>query len=90
MNDLVVVNPAIAFHQIVANFPVAVQEFAADHLVGEPPSWPNFSWTWIAKHQIPGAIAMLVAGPSTRDPHANHCIEFLGVGRMPPRTSSKI
>ena len=32
------------------------------------------------EHQVPGAVAMLVAGPSTRNPDANHRIEFLRVG----------
>ena len=50
------------------------------HQVDEPSNWRDFARSWIEKHQIPGAIAMLVAGPSTRNPDANYRIEFLRVG----------
>ena len=51
----------------------------------DPPNWRDFARAWIEKHQIPGAIAMLVAGPSTRNPEANYRIEFLRVGELPAR-----
>ena len=61
----------------------------AIHLVDEPSNWCDFARSWIEKHQIPGAIAMLVAGPSTRNPEANYRIEFLRVGE-PPQNLAQI
>jgi len=49
----------------------------AIHLSDEPESWSDFARDWLRKHEVPGEVAMLVAGPSTRNPHANHRIEFL-------------
>jgi pyruvate kinase len=45
----------------------------------EPDNWRSFATGWLREQQIPGSIAMLVAGPSPRDPNANHRIEFLRV-----------
>ena len=50
------------------------------HLTGDPVSWRDFARTWLHEHQLPGAVAMLVAGPSTRNPDANYRLEFLRVG----------
>ena len=41
---------------------------------------------WMREQQISGNIAMLVAGPSTRNPDANHRIEFMRVGEQSERT----
>jgi pyruvate kinase len=49
-------------------------------LTEDPENWRSFARTWLRKHELPGAVAMLVAGPSTRNPDANHRIEFLRVG----------
>jgi pyruvate kinase len=49
-------------------------------LAQEPESWRDFARNWLREHRIPGAVAMLVAGPSARNPDANHRIEFLRVG----------
>jgi pyruvate kinase len=49
----------------------------------DPESWRDFARQWLSQHQLPGAIAMLVAGPSTRNPEANHRLEFLRVGTAP-------
>jgi pyruvate kinase len=46
----------------------------------EPGDWRNFSREWLREHQIPGDLAMLVAGPSALNPDANHRLEFLRVG----------
>ena len=46
-----------------------------------PTNWRDFSRDWLQKYQVPGSIAMLVAGPSTHHPDANHRIEFLRVGK---------
>jgi hypothetical protein len=45
----------------------------------EPECWRDFARDWLREQQIPGAVAMLVAGPSTRNPDANHRLEFLRV-----------
>jgi pyruvate kinase len=52
----------------------------ADQLAEDPENWRDFAGKWLREHQLPGAIAMLVAGPSTRNPDANHRIEFMRVG----------
>ena len=58
----------------------------AVQLAEDPDSWRDFAKSWLHSHEVPGAIAMLVAGPSTRNPDANHRIEFLRVDKMPERT----
>jgi pyruvate kinase len=45
----------------------------------EPGNWRDFAAHWLREHQLPGAIAMLVAGPSPRNPDASHRIEFLRI-----------
>ncbi len=52
----------------------------AVELAEDPEDWRDFAQNWLRSHEIPGAIAMLVAGPSARNPDANHRIEFLRVG----------
>jgi pyruvate kinase len=46
----------------------------------EPDNWRDFADGWLREQRLPGSIAVLVAGPSSRDPGANHRIEFLRVG----------
>lgn len=46
----------------------------------EPENWRDFTRRWLGDHQVLGGIAMLVAGPSLRNPDATHRIEFLRVG----------
>jgi len=48
-------------------------------LAHEPESWRDFARQWFREHQLPDALAMLVAGPSTRNPDTNHRLEFLRV-----------
>jgi pyruvate kinase len=55
-------------------------------LVEEPDSWREFAREWMREQQLSGAIAMLVAGPSTRNPDANHRIEIMRVGDRPNTT----
>jgi pyruvate kinase len=57
-------------------------------LVDDPENWSVFARQWLGEHELPGGVAMLVAGPSTRNPDANHRIEFLRVGesRATPET----
>ena len=49
-------------------------------LAQEPENWRDFARQWLREHQIPDAMAMLVAGPSTRNPDANYRLEFLRIG----------
>jgi pyruvate kinase len=49
-------------------------------LAEEPDSWHDFARAWLRKQGLSGTVAMLVAGPSTRNPDANHRIEIMRVG----------
>jgi pyruvate kinase len=60
----------------------------AVHLPEDPDNWSEFARNWLRNHQVSGNVAMLVAGPSPRNPDANHRIEFFRVedqtqGRSP-------
>jgi len=52
-------------------------------LAEDPENWRDFARDWLRENQLPGEVAMLVAGPSTRNPNANHRLEFLRVGNSP-------
>jgi pyruvate kinase len=54
-------------------------------MADEPDDWRGFARGWMREQQISGNIAMLVAGPSTRNPDANHRIEFMRVGGKPEK-----
>jgi pyruvate kinase len=56
------------------------------HLAEDPENWCDFARQWLREHQLPGPVAILVAGPSTRNPDANYRIEFLRVGEKTGRT----
>jgi len=58
-------------------------------VVEEPTEWRDFAKHWLHEQQLPGNIAMLVAGPSQRSPDANHRIEFLFVGAGPSATADR-
>jgi pyruvate kinase len=45
----------------------------------EPEHWRDFAAEWLRKHETPGSVAMLVAGPSDRHPENNHRLEFMRV-----------
>ncbi len=51
----------------------------AVHLAKDPDNWCDYAKRWLREHGLPGSVAMLVAGPSTRNPNANHRLEFLRV-----------
>ena len=53
-------------------------------LVEDPKNWRDFAQTWLREHQVPAPVALLVAGPSTRNPEANYRLEFLEVGEFTP------
>jgi pyruvate kinase len=55
-------------------------------LFEDPRNWRDFARTWLTKHHVPSSVALLVAGPSTRNPDANYRIEFLRVGEAPTET----
>lgn len=49
-------------------------------MVDDPNNWRDFAKSWLQEHEIPGAIALLVAGPSRRNLDANYRLEFLKFG----------
>jgi pyruvate kinase len=49
-------------------------------ITDDPENWSDFARKWLAGHQVPGAIAMLVAGPTAQHPDSNHRLEFVRVG----------
>jgi pyruvate kinase len=49
-------------------------------LAEDPSNWRDFVRTWLLDHQIQGHSALLVAGPSTRNPEDNYRLEFLHIG----------
>jgi len=55
----------------------------------DPDDWRAFTVRWLREHDLPGHSAMLVAGPSARNPDANHRIEFLRVSDAPQTGASK-
>jgi pyruvate kinase len=46
----------------------------------EPEAWREYAAAWLAEHELSGQGALLVAGPSRKNPQANHRIEFLVIG----------
>jgi pyruvate kinase len=56
-------------------------------LFADPRNWREFARTWLAEHQVTAPVALLVAGPSTRNPEANYRVEFLKVGEAPTERS---
>jgi pyruvate kinase len=48
-----------------------------------PENWRDFAQAWLQEHQVPGAFALLVAGPSARNPEANYRLEFLKIADVP-------
>jgi pyruvate kinase len=55
-------------------------------LASEPDDWRAFIAPWLHEQQIPGEVAVLVAGPSQRRPDANHRIEFIRTGGHVPQS----
>jgi pyruvate kinase len=54
-------------------------------LARDPDNWRDFVREWLTEHQVPGALAMLAAGPSTRSPDDNYRIEIVRVGDLRAR-----
>lgn len=66
------VSQGLAFSYGVHTFPMGE----------EPQDWREFARTWMRENELAGQLAMLVAGPSPRNPNANHRIEFLRLGNV--------
>jgi pyruvate kinase len=49
----------------------------ATHAASAPEDWRDFTGSWLREHGLPVRLAILVAGPSTDNPQANHRVEFL-------------
>lgn len=49
-------------------------------LAEEPPDWREFAARWLREHGVAVEHVMLVAGPSSRNPNANHRIELMRIG----------
>jgi pyruvate kinase len=58
------------------------------HQEDDPDSWCGFARDWLQAHDLSGNVAMLVAGPSQRNPDANHRLEFLRVKPTPGTPSA--
>lgn len=43
----------------------------------EPPDWREYATQWFGEHGVTARRVMLVAGPSPRNPNANHRIELM-------------
>ena len=50
------------------------------NLVEEPENWRDFARGWLHDQGIMADRVMLVAGPSSRNPQANHRIELMQLG----------
>jgi pyruvate kinase len=56
-------------------------------LFEDPRNWRDFARAWLTENQIPSTVALLVAGPSSRNPEANYRVELLRVGEAPVERS---
>lgn len=54
----------------------------------DPPSWCDFARAWHREHAQPGSVALLVTGPSPRNPGANYRLEFLRLDGAPDQQSA--
>ena len=53
---------------------------AAVHAPEEPDDWQGFAGEWLRDHGVDARRAVLVTGPSPRNPDTNYRIEFLRFG----------
>jgi len=58
-------------------------------MLEDPKNWRDFVQAWLQEHQIPGHVALLVAGPSKRNPEANYRLEFLKFGEFTPALTAE-
>lgn len=52
----------------------------AIHNPVDPETWDDFVKSWLAEHGLSGNHAMLVAGPSLKNPDSNHRLEIIELG----------
>jgi pyruvate kinase len=50
--------------------------------------WDEFTREWVVSHGLPGAMAMLLRGPSADGARSNHAMELLELGAPPPDDGS--
>jgi pyruvate kinase len=55
----------------------------------EADRWGAFAARWVRDQRVSGHLAILVTGPSDRNPDANHRIEFLRVGDTAATTAAR-
>jgi pyruvate kinase len=53
-----------------------------------PPEWAPFARDWVRGEELPGRVALLVQGPSSANPHANHRMEILQLADCQGRKES--
>ena len=64
--------------------PVVCQGLTLSYgVVEDPANWRDYAEVWLQEHEVSGSIALLVAGPSKRNPDANYRLEFLKLGESP-------
>ena len=54
----------------------------------EPEDWREFAAAWLAGHGLTAKRVMLIAGPSSRNPNANHRIELMQLDRHGESTTA--
>jgi pyruvate kinase len=52
-------------------------------LAEDPADWREFAQVWLLEHGVAAERVLLVAGPSTRNPKANHRIELMRLEKVP-------
>lgn len=57
-------------------------------LAEEPEDWTDFATRWLQDHGLTANRVMFVAGPSSRNPKANHRIELMQLGARAPTPHS--
>jgi pyruvate kinase len=55
------------------------------HEPEHPDDWDSFVRGWLARHQVPGDIAILTEGPSTKHPEAHNRMEIIDLGHRRDR-----
>ena len=58
-------------------------------MLEDPKNWRDFVQARLQEDQIPGQVALLVAGPSTRSPEGNYRLEFLNFEEFTPSSSAR-
>jgi pyruvate kinase len=62
--------------------------YAVD-LAEEPDDWREFVANWLREHRVAANRVMLVAGPSARNPNANHRLELMRLDREEYQTKGR-